>query len=229
MPLSVAVGTGTCRPPLACIGSGDEAAPTKGLDVSAYDEILGALPVDRLAQQLGSSPEDVKQAAAAVLPALLGGLDANSRQGGAASLVEALGQHDGRLLLDGGADPAAVDASDGQAIAANIFGDQQDAVAERLGASPLSGQGVSSSLVKRLIPLIAPMVLSWLAGRVLGSKGGAGTVGSASGGGLENVLQDVLGSVTGQGSSGGAPSSGGIDAGSIIGDLLGGILGGGRR
>ncbi|MEO6790252.1 MAG: DUF937 domain-containing protein [Ornithinibacter sp.] len=199
--------------------------------MSAYDEILGALPVDQVAQQVGSSPEEVKTAAAALLPALMGGLDANTRQGGASSLLEALGQHD-PSLVQGGADLSSIDASDGTAIASHIFGDQQDAVAERLGASPLSGQGVSSSLIKKLIPIIAPMVLSWLAGRVMGGRtgaGGAAPAGAASGGGLENVLQDVLGSVTGGGSAGRAPTSGGIDAGSIISDVLGGMLGGGRR
>ncbi|MEO5609057.1 MAG: DUF937 domain-containing protein [Ornithinibacter sp.] len=204
--------------------------------MSAYDEILGALPVDQVAQQVGSSPEEVKTAAAALLPALMGGLDANTRQGGASSLLEALGQHD-PSLVQGGADLSSIDASDGTAIASHIFGDQQDAVAERLGASPLSGQGVSSSLIKKLIPIIAPMVLSWLAGRVMGGRTGAGGAapggaapgGAASGGGLENVLQDVLGSVTGGGSAGRAPTSGGIDAGSIISDVLGGMLGGGRR
>lgn len=196
--------------------------------MSAYDEILGALPVDEVAQQVGSTPEEVRRAAAAVLPALMGGLDANTREGGATSLLQALGQHDSGLLA-GGTDLSSIDTTDGTAIASHIFGDQEDAVAERLGASPLSGQGVSSSLIKKLIPIIAPMVLSWLAGRVMGGSTRDGAGGAASGGGLENVLQDVLGSVTGGGSTGQAPTSGGMDAGSIIGDLLGGILGGGRR
>ena len=176
--------------------------------MSAYDEILGALPVDQVAEQVGSSPEEVRLAVAAVLPALIGGLDANTRQGGAQL--------------------SSIDTSDGTAIASHIFGNQQDTVAERLGASPLSGPGVSSSLVKKIIPIIAPMVLSWLAGRVMGGSTRPGT-GAPASGGLENVLRDVLGSVTGRGSTADAPSSGGVDAGRIIGDLLGGILGGGRR
>ncbi|WP_240917850.1 DUF937 domain-containing protein [Phycicoccus sp. HDW14] len=186
------------------------------------------------------------------------GLDANAQGGGAGSLLDALGQHDPRLL-SGGADLGQLDQLDGTAIAGHIFGDRQDDVAARLGESPLSGQGVGGALVKKLIPIIAPMVLSWLAGRVLGgarggSTGSSGSSGSSSGaatggaapapslpggsssggpGSLEDMLKDVLGSATGGaaqgGSSGKAPSSGGIDAGSIIGDVLGGILGGGRR
>jgi hypothetical protein len=219
--------------------------------MSAYDDILGALPVDDIAGRVGASPDDVRQAAAAVVPALLGGLDANAQGGGAGSLLDALGQHDPGLL-SGGADLGQLDEQDGAAIAGHIFGDRQDDVVARLGESPLSGQGVGGALVKKLIPILAPMVLSWLAGRVLGGArgGSSGSTGSSGGGGeapapslpggssgapgsLEDMLKDVLGSATGGAAQGGstqeAPSSGGIDAGSIIGDLLGGILGGGRR
>lgn len=218
--------------------------------MSAYDDILGALPVDDVAARVGASPDDVRQAAAAVVPALLGGLDANAQGGGAGSLLDALGQHDPGLL-SGGADLGQLDEQDGAAIAGHIFGDRQDDVVARLGESPLSGQGVGGALVRKLIPILAPMVLSWLAGRVLGgarggssgsSSGGAASPtpslpggGSASGapGSLEDMLKDVLGSATGGAAQGGsarqAPPSGGVDAGSIIGDLLGGILGGGRR
>jgi hypothetical protein len=221
--------------------------------MSAYDDILGALPVDDIAGRVGASPDDVRQAAAAVVPALLGGLDANAQGGGAGSLLDALGQHDPGLL-SGGADLGQLDEQDGAAIAGHIFGDRQDDVVARLGESPLSGQGVGGALVKKLIPILAPMVLSWLAGRVLGGRGGSSGSSGSSGGGaaapapspslpgggssgapgsLEDMLKDVLGSATGGATQGGstkqAPSSGGIDAGSIIGDLLGGILGGGRR
>ncbi len=201
--------------------------------MSAYDEILAAVPVDDIARRLGASPDQVRQAAAAALPALLGGMEANAAEpSGARSLAEALGQHD-PSLVEGGATLAGIDEGDGQAIAAHVFGDQQDAVAQRLGESALSGQGVGGALVKQLIPILAPMVLSWLAGRVLGRGGaGGGATTSSGGGGLEDTLRDVLGSATGGSAPSGAgtsPRSGGIDAGSIIGDVLGGLLGGGRR
>ncbi len=194
--------------------------------MSAYDDILGALPVDDLASRVGASPDEVRQAAAAVIPALLGGLDANAQGGGAGSLLDALGQHDPGLL-SGGVDVGRLETQDGEAIANHVFGDRRDDVVARLGESPLSGQGVGGALIRKLLPLIAPMVLSWLASRVLG--GGS----TDAPGSLEDMLKDVLGSATGGaargGSTGQAPTSGGIDAGSIIGDVLGGILGGGRR
>jgi hypothetical protein len=224
--------------------------------VSALDDILGALPADEISQQLGASPDEVRTTAAAVLPALLGGLQANADDpGGAGSILQALGQHDDDLLT-GGADLSAIDEQDGSAIASHIFGDQQDEVVNRLGGLPgVGGSGFGGDLVRKLIPILAPMVLSWLANRVL--KGGAGGGGLGGGtasaqpadtspslpggsgstgapGSLDDLLRDVLGGAT-AGSAGAGTASGqggaagGFDPGSIIGDVLGGILGGGRR
>ncbi|HPV91428.1 MAG TPA: DUF937 domain-containing protein [Ornithinibacter sp.] len=224
--------------------------------MSALDDILGALPADAISQQVGASPDDVRAAAAAVLPALLGGLQANaSDPSGAGSILEALGQHQDDLL-SGGADLSAINESDGQAITNHIFGDREEDVVNRLGEVPaMGGSGMGGALVKKLLPILAPMVLSWLAKQVLGGAGGGGglggggaapqradtspslpgsTGGAAGGpGSLDDMLRDVLGGATGGAatapSGGGAAAPGGLDAGSIIGDILGGMLGGGRR
>ena len=224
--------------------------------MSALDDILGALPADAISQQVGASPADVRAAAAAVLPALLGGLQANaSDPSGADSILEALGQHQDDLL-SGGADLSAINESDGQAITNHIFGDREEDVVNRLGEVPaMGGSGMGGALVRKLLPILAPMVLSWLAKQVLGGAGGGGglggggaapqradtspslpgsTGGAAGGpGSLDDMLRDVLGGATGGAatapSGGGAAAPGGLDAGSIIGDILGGMLGGGRR
>lgn len=156
--------------------------------MSAYDEILRSLPLDEIARQVDAQPQEVEQASSAILPALLGGLQANAADGGAGSIVEALGQHD-PSLLDGGVDLGRVDAQDGAVIASHIFGPQQEEVAARLGGAGASGVG--GQLVKRLIPILAPIVLSWLAKQVLGRAGGG--AGQSAGGGLGDVLGSVLG------------------------------------
>ena len=223
--------------------------------MSAVDDILGALPADQISQQVGATPDEVRTAAAAVLPALLGGLQANAGDpSGAGSILQALVQHDDDLLT-GGADLSAIDEQDGTAIAGHIFGDQQDEVVHRLGGLPaVGGSGLGGALVRKLLPILAPMVLSWLANKVL--KGGGGGVGGVGGttstrpadpapslpgggggstpGSLDDMLRDVLGSAAGSagagsGGSTGAGSPAGFDPGSIIGDVLGGVLGGGRR
>lgn len=213
--------------------------------MSALDDIMGALPVDQLATQLGADPAQVRAASAAVLPALLGGLQANATGGGADSLLQALGQHDNDLL-SGGLDLDRIDTRDGAAIAGHIFGSHEDAVVTQLGGLGASGTGggVGSALIKKLIPILAPIVLSYLANQVFGKAGrGGGSVpqtspslpapsgrgGTGGPGSLNDLLQDVLGSAVGD-AQGQAPQPSGLPSGgSIITDILGGLLGGGRR
>lgn len=223
--------------------------------MSQIDEVLGQLPIDQIAAQLGADPAEVEQGARAALPALFGGLQANAMDpAGEASILDALPQHD-PALVEGGVDLSQVDTRDGEAIAQHIFGPQQDEVVNRLG-----GVGGGSSLVRKLLPILAPIVLSFLMkqmqqrgglptgpggqgggqgareGGVLPGSGGAGGpgAGSADGGqpGAGSILQDVLGSVLGGGAalgSGNTQAGGMPSAGSIITDILGGMLGGGRR
>ena len=194
--------------------------------MSAVDEILSQVDLEQLAQQVGADPAEVEQAARTALPALLGGLDANAADpAGAASLAEALGQHD-PALVEGGVDLTQVDPSEGDKIAQHIFGDNRDQVVSQLGGV---GGSAGKGIIAKLIPILAPIVLSWLAKKVLGGAADAagGAAGppssSATGGGLGDILGQVLGGATK------GTQSGGVDTGSIITDVLGGLLGGGRR
>jgi hypothetical protein len=194
--------------------------------MSAVDEILSQVDLEQLARQVGGDPAEVERAARTALPALLGGLDANAADPvGAASLAEALGQHD-PALVEGGVDLTQVDPAEGDKIAQHIFGDNRDQVVSQLGGvAGSAGKGI----VAKLIPILAPIVLSWLAKKVLGGAADAagGAAGapssSATGGGLGDILGQVLGGATK------GTQSGGVDTGSIITDVLGGLLGAGRR
>lgn len=192
--------------------------------MAAVDDILQSLPIDQLAQQVGADPQEVQQAAQAALPALLGGLQANAQDpGGASSIVEALGQHDDDLLR-GGVNLGQVDESDGQRIASHIFGSNEEQVYSALGSS----SGASGGLVRRLIPILAPIVLSYLANRVLkggggglgGGLGGGGLGGGLGGGGLGGPTTGTTGPM--DNSAQGGPGS--LD--SMLRDVLGGALGG---
>lgn len=203
--------------------------------MSDFDEILRQVPVSQLASQWGVDESQVRDGVQNALPALLGGLQANATDpAGARSISEALGQHDPQLV-DGRVDLGAVDTRDGEAIAAHIFGGNQERVAQQLGGL----QGVGGPLVQRLIPILAPIVMSWLAKQVLGQAGAGGSLGQAQGGPVSGtVLDDILGSVLGSaaGQTGTSPrddvdrrEAQGFDTGTIIRDVLGGLLGGGRR
>jgi hypothetical protein len=187
------------------------------------DEILSQIPISQLAQQLGVDEATAEEAVRSAVPALLGGMAANAQDpGGAASLENALSQHTSNPLEGLGIE--GIDTKDGEAIVGNVFGDNTDQVVNKLG-----GQSGGKSLMQQLLPILAPIVLSMLAGKFMkGQAGGPATApagGEApaggpmpSGGSGTGGLEDLLGSATAAGGSGGA--SGGI------GDLLGGLLGG---
>jgi hypothetical protein len=178
--------------------------------MSSIDDVLATIPMDRLAAQLGVDRDTAEQAARTALPALFGGMQANAQDpAGAASLERAVGKHDPGLV-EGGVDLGQVDTNDGDKIVGHIFGAQREPVVNRLGG----GGGVDSGLVAKLLPLLAPIVMSYLAKQT----GARSTAPGGGGGGLADILGSVLG-------GGGGKGGGGID----IGDVLGGLLGGGKR
>lgn len=195
--------------------------------MSDVDDLLGQLPFDQIADQLGVTPEQARAASAQALPALLGGLAANADdEAGAASIGEALGQH---APLRGTADLGQVDTADGAKIVGHVFGDNADAVVDRL-AGTQQAAGLSPDLTRKLLSILAPIVLSYLAGKLAGKLGGS------AGGILQEILKGTLGGSSGGSSTGGSSTGGGSSgggkgggAGDILGDLLGGLLGGGRR
>ena len=87
--------------------------------------------------------------------------------------------------------------------------------------------GISAGILKKMLPLIAALVMgslkkqgsnSGLLDQLLGSLGGGGRAASSSGGGLlGGLLGGLFGGKSSQSSSGG------------LGGLLGGLLGGGRK
>jgi hypothetical protein len=202
--------------------------------MSAVEEIMSQIPLSRLAEQLGVDEETAANAARHALPALLGGIQANADDpGGAASFGEAVQQHDAGLI-EGGVDLDQVDTSEGDKIVNHVFGPNRDQVAQQLGGvGGVGGEGI----VAKLLPLLAPIVMSYLAKKLAGGGGAGG------GGGLGDLLGGVLGGAAG--GSGGGPDLGGLLGGLLggggaggsgegsdgpdLGGLLGGLLGGGRK
>jgi hypothetical protein len=190
--------------------------------VSAVDELLAQIPMGQLAGRLGVDEQTAEQATRQALPALLSGMHANAQDpAGANSLAQAIGQHDNGLL-DGGVDVDQVDTADGHKIVQNVFGANHGQVVNQLGG--LGGAG-GSDVMAKLLPILAPIVMSYLARRL--NPGAAGTTGAGGGG---------LGGVLGAGAAGGGLGSilggllgGGGGQGGGLGEVLGGLLGQGRR
>ena len=207
------------------------------------DQLMNAIPTRQLAEAVGEDEATTRQAVQAALPALLGGLSANAQDTqGARSLLDALGQHQDGLADDVRLD--AVDTRDGEKIVGHVFGGNTDAVVNQLGGL---GGAQTSGLVRKLLPILAPIVLSWLAKQVGGATGGqvgpdrrgqdqpdsalpgqapsSSAAPGTSAADPTSVLQDILGSALG-GATGRQPQPG--TGGGILGDVLGSILGGRR-
>ena len=186
--------------------------------MTAVDDIISGIPMDQLAAQLGVDEATAESAAREAIPALLGGMQANAEDpSGAASLAGALGDHPGDLV-EGGVDLNQVDTDDGEKIVHNIFGPNTGEVVHTLGANA----GQQQSLISKLLPLLAPIVLAYLSKRL----SGGGQQGQSQDQGSGDMLTDLLGSILGGGRSSTQSAGGGL--GSIL-DMLGGLLGAGRR
>lgn len=174
---------------------------------SPVEEILGQLPLDQIAQQLGVDEATAGQAAAAVIPSLIGGLQHNADTGHEQAIAGALTQHSASGLFGTGqVDVNAVDTQDGAKIVQHIFGDQSPQLAQAIGQRT----GTSGSLVQQLLPILAPIVMAYLAKKLTGQQSAGG------GGGFGDILGSILG--------GGAQQAG---SGGMLGSILGGILSGG--
>ncbi len=171
--------------------------------MSATQDILSMIDIDQIANLLGVPAEEALGAASQAVESLVGGIQSNTDlEGGATSLANALGRHVASPVIgsDGAINLDAVDVADGQKIVEHVIAPQR-----------LALFGGSGSLVSKLLPLLAPIVMAYLAKRLTGGL----AAGQASSGGLGDILGQVLG-----GGQGGQASSGGL------GDILGQVLGG---
>ena len=208
--------------------------------MSQLNSLIDSIPVGRIAQQFGIDEAQARAAIESILPSLVGGMQANAQDPrGAASLESALNQHASQVrLAEGSFDPAEIDTADGEKIANHIFGANQGAVTDKLAAA----SGADKSLIEKLIPVIAPIAMAWLASKLFGGRaqhdtepaefdraseaprvpGSTGQDRVVEPG--ESGLGDLLGGLLGGGA--GSSQAGGL--GDLLGGL-GGLLGGGRR
>jgi hypothetical protein len=220
--------------------------------MASLDELMSQIPIGDVAARLGVDEQTARAAVEQALPALVSGMEANAKDpGGAASLEKAVSKHS-PALVEGGVNLDEVDTNDGEKIVSHVFGSNKDQVVQTLSSQPAGFSG-GGGVVGKLLPILAPIVLSYLAKKFQERKQSTETVqptepmqpkqpAKEPEGGLGGLLGGLLGGGSGSGSSGGGigdilggllggggggGSKGGNSGG--IGDLLGGLLGGGRK
>ena len=167
--------------------------------------LLGDSSLSALMEKTGLSAAKLKKLLPLAIPLLLKYLTGNaSSEGGALSLLGALGQHSGSKALP--AQIAEADETDGGKILGHILGkDNQSAVQDLAKKSGLSGAEVSKALGS-----LAPALLNILGSATASAKDQAG---QSAGPDLSSMI-----SLLGGGKVSSSPLS-----------LLGGLLGGGKN
>lgn len=193
--------------------------------MTSFDDLLSQVPIAQIADKLGVDQPTATNAVQAALPTLLGGLQARvTAPEGAAALVGALDQHGGLVEGEGAVDIDQVDVGDGSKIVDKVFGDEKNTVISALGTTEGTG---GNDLVAKLLPMLAPIVMAYLAKQMSGD--GAAAPQTQSGGGIGDILGSLLG---GSGKSGGIGGAIGEalakNAGGALGNVLGGLFGGKR-
>jgi len=179
--------------------------------MSDLDGLMDQIPISDIAKKLGVDESVVKAAVSVAVPAIVGGLDANAKSGGAKSLETALGSHAGKSTKLGD-----IDEADGKKIVKNVFGNNTDDVVSAVAKKTDAGSGIDiGAIVQQILPIIAPIVLAYLANQLSGKKAESSTKAEEpTGGDIGSILGGLLGSQQGQ---------------DMVGGLLGGLLGGGKK
>jgi len=138
--------------------------------------------VSQLAKQLGVGEDQARAAAGQLIPALTRGIQNNaSTDNGLTGLIGALQKGNHHNYFD---DPSnlgqASAVKDGNSILGHIFGNKD--VSRNIANHGANQAGLSSSLMKKALPLLAPLVLSVLSKKLLG-KGNSNAGGGIFGGG----------------------------------------------
>src|SRR5689334_21468951 len=186
--------------------------------MAGLDELFNQIPTQEIASKLGVDEGEVNSAIKTLVPALVGGIQQNVQADhiDSSKLESDVAQQGASGLLDGGVNVDQVDAKQGDQFVARIFGgNDSNAV-----ASALAGGGAGNSdLIKKLLPILAPIVLAYIGKQLTKNSAPAEPQAQSSGGG---GLGDVLGSILGGAGGGG----GNNPLGSILGSVLGGGGGG---
>lgn len=149
------------------------------------DILARAGGLQSMARELGVSESQATRGAEALLPAILGGFSkqADAQPSGLEGLGDLLSQLGGGGLLDNVLSPQPTDVSRGDNVLGEIFGSKD--VSRAVASNAAAQTGLDSSLLKKMLPILAMMVAGYMA-----KQRGAG---ASSGGGLGDILGGILG------------------------------------
>lgn len=193
------------------------------------------MDIAEIGRQFGLNEAQSRAAFEQLAPVVAAGIRRNNQSDdGLANLLKALQAGNHSQYAD---NPSTLGydqvADDGNAILGHVFGSKDVSRGVANQAADLSG--VSSAVLKKMLPVIAAIVMGQLAKGMFGggkpasanTPSPAPAPGGQGGGGLGDILGDILGGGAGQGQAAPRGGSAGGQGGGGLGDILGDILGGG--
>jgi hypothetical protein len=116
-----------------------------------------------MARELGVTEKEVRSAAAALVPAILGGFkkQAQSQPTGLEGLGELLAQLGGGGLLDNVLAPWPTDVHRGHEVLRQIFGSKD--VSRAVAQNAAADSGFAPSLLRQMLPMLAMLIAGYLA------------------------------------------------------------------
>ncbi|MFK8080034.1 MAG: DUF937 domain-containing protein [Granulosicoccus sp.] len=159
------------------------------LDILLSEENKPAL--SEMQKNFDLSEDQTRAAVEGLIPALSRGLQKNTQDaGGMDALLEALrtGEH-AKYMEQPGSLGTPETTRDGNDILGHIFGDKK--VSREVASRASQKAGISSTLLKKMLPVVATLVMGAMSKKVLGTGGrGAGRNVQAGTGGILSSLLD---------------------------------------
>ena len=160
--------------------------------MNILDMIGGAdgAAVQQVATRFGLKPEQAQAAITALLPMVTAGVQREAATKGPAGIEAALagGRHETYIEQPAAlADPATI--TDGNAILGHIFGNKEGS--RQVAADAAQKSGIDPAILKKMLPIVAAIVMGALAKRSR-NAGAGGAAGGAAGGGLGGLLGGLL-------------------------------------
>lgn len=208
--------------------------------IDIMQQAQGGQAMNNLSRQFGLSQNQTQNAVEALLPAFQAGLERQTQNVDMFSTFIqnlASGQHSQAFDNDGDGIPDQV-VPQGNDVLGQLFGGKQ--VSQAVAAQAAMSSGISSSIMKAMLPVIASMVMGGLF-KGMNNQGFGGILGQLAGQamgqggrqqGADNPLGQILGGMfggqnpMGGGNLGGGNVSGGTMGGGPLGGMLGQVLGG---
>lgn len=159
------------------------------IDILFADENKSAL--QEMQKNFNLSEKETKSAVEELIPALSRGLQKNTQNApGMDDLLEALrtGEHE-RYMEQPGNLGASETTRDGNDILGHIFGDKK--VSREVASRASQKAGVSSTILKKMLPVLATLVMGAMSKKVIGiGSGRGGRTANAGAGGILGTLLD---------------------------------------